>query len=329
MKTFNKSLFFLLILFQFAVNSNTKPSSHDLKAYNKLFKALNIKKEENIFEEASNLEEANTIMQKHFLRKPTLERNQLSEDSFSSEQKNEMRKIFYSIGFLDSALLFSNEHINERKDELKNDQEIYLVILGAYINTMRERILYALEMIKKNKINPTKIIILTGQRPLDEANEGEVVLFDVQYIRENWTFDAQTMQLPKNETQASEWIWHQIEKPDQIANIPIVFNSTPMKSNNARANTEDTIMNLIKDGIPSNVHMIFVSNAPFIQYQNESIKIAIVKNDINVSFSTIGKANLNTEEDPRFYQVLLDSLARFVYSSVQLNKMIEQKNNKS
>jgi hypothetical protein len=172
-------------------------------------------------------EAMNTYAQKHWLRKPGQERWDMEESVLQSKAVK-IENIIKRLGMID------------RVDPSINIPD-YAVVLGATVYRMRTRMQHMLELIEANTFLPKKIIILTGERPLDPTQEPERLLFDKKSIRPDWKWNQK---LPKNESEAAVFIWDQLPKPESIKNLQVVFVSTPMLEKNGktvRPTTVDTL----------------------------------------------------------------------------------------
>lgn len=185
----------------------------------------------------------------------------------------------------------------------------YGIILGATINTMRQRLAFALELWKLG-IRFDHIVFLVGERPLDPVKESEAICFDSKnpYLpaRPDW---KKPSAMPKTETDAAKLIFDQAVLPDGFKDaLKVTFIDTPMQKlangTTRRPNTGDTV-NLFKpmlEQVPGTI--LAISNQPYIGYQDAVTRTLLP----GYSVETVG-----SKAGPLHMGVALDNLARWLY----------------
>ncbi|MDP3641367.1 MAG: hypothetical protein Q8R43_02910, partial [Alphaproteobacteria bacterium] len=151
----------------------------------------------------------NAYAQAHWLRKPGQERWHMDTSSHQPKA-NLIIGSLKQLGMID------------RVDPSIQTPD-YALVLGATVYRMRTRMQHMIELIDAGTFFPKKIVILTGNRPLDPIQEPESLLLDNTFIRSDWQC---TESLPTNESEAAKFVWNQLYKSDQVKNIPIVFAAT-------------------------------------------------------------------------------------------------------
>jgi hypothetical protein len=180
-----------------------------------------------------------------------------------------------------------------------------------------------LELIEANTFLPKEIIILTGERPLDSKQEPEHLLLDKKSIRPDWQWDHK---LPKNESEAAVFIWDQLPKPASIKGIPVIFISTPMLEKNGkivRPTTVDTLETWLSTS-PNPGSIVAFSDNPYIPYQHETMKPTLIKANWFKNGGTLETVGLAyTFRDKENVATLLDNVARYIYSILQVQKVLK------
>ncbi len=162
------------------------------------------------------------------------------------------------------------------------------LILGATTPRMQTRLDYLKECWQEG-IRFKEIVWLTGERPLDPK------------------VDALLDQC-KNESEAAHLIWEEAELPEEMAQLPVVFISVPMKPSGKRPTTEDTLIAWLQAS-PEPCKALFVSDQPFCGYQFAVIKTCLPPSYL---FDVIGRGE-NPHSHLAAAAITLDSIARWIY----------------
>lgn len=287
-----------------APSSQTEQKDQRIQAFNELFELLDAKVE-------PNYAAMNAYAQEHWLRKTGQERWQMEMSAHQAKIK-QITAILTKLGMID------------RVDPTVAKPD-YAVVLGATTYRLRTRMQNMLELISAGKFMPKQIVILTGDRPLDLQFEPKDLLTNKEYARKDWVTPKAT---PTNETEAAKFIWDQLEKPESIKNIPISFVSTPMLEKNgkpARPTTVDTLESWLKVS-PKSGSIVAFSNNPYVAYQNETMKPTLIKAGWfkqGGTLETVGYA-FSEKEDNDNVASLLDNVARYIYSILEVEKTVAE-----
>lgn len=318
-----RNIFSILILLLTCINANPSASSVEktvivkrtvttaeekdqrLAFFHELFTALGVKVE-------PTYEAMNAYAQENWLRKSDQERWDMKASQY--EDKFEIiRPTLKKLGMID------------RIDPSISNPD-YACILGATVYSMRYRMQHMLELIATNRFKPKKIIILTGDRPLDPVQEPSSILMDKKFIRNNWEAKSP---LPLNESEAAKFVWDQLEKPLSIKDIPVVFITTPMIKKEGklvrptRANTIDSFLRTS----PKAGSLVAFSNEIYPPYENEVMKLALINAgwfNKGGTLETVGKG-FSPCGRGREVANILDTIARYIYSIRRVNKASEGK----
>lgn len=185
----------------------------------------------------------------------------------------------------------------------------YAVVLGTTVQRVRTRLQYLINLHNAG-VQCNKIIVLGSERPLDAMLEHATVLLDCNNgflaCKPNWSLKSDA---PKTETEMMKMVYDQAELPDSFANIPVTFIDTRMIKNDngtlRRPSTGDTIHSWLATN-PEEGSCLFISNNPFIGYQDSVVRTFMPTNFI---VETVGAATTNDVK----LSVHLDNCARWLY----------------
>lgn len=182
----------------------------------------------------------------------------------------------------------------------------YVLFLGATLSRVRLRLQYLFDL-WENGVRFKSIVILAGQRPLDQKIEPLSAITNAHNgictFKEDWTLSA----IPTTEIDMIKVVFEQTQLPKEWHNIPLIFINTPMKQTATglqRPTTEDTILAWMTQK-PTPGSLLAISSQPHINYQD-----LVVRNYIPSSFSleTVGPA-----EQSSTIAILLDATTRWLY----------------
>jgi hypothetical protein len=215
--------------------------------------------------------------QKHWLRKSNQERWEMAE--LSPDQR------LFVLNWARECKLF------DPWKPLTNTYDQAL-ILGATTDRMRMRLDY-LKRLWNEGTRFSEIVWLTGDRPLDERVDG-------------------LTNRCSNESEAAHIIWNEMDLPEEMRKLPVVFIAVPMKINGSslkRPNTEDTIIAWLKIATEP-CKALFVSDQPFCGYQ-----FAIIKANLpNAFLFDVVGPGVESINHPAAAAIILDSMARWIYA---------------
>ncbi len=267
-------------------------------------------------QEENSLEVMNAFAQKNFLRPKNAER--LSKQSIqhykallenvSQEQKEKLLAMFKASGVLKEVL-----PTIESPD--------YILIMGSTIPSMRSRIMFLDRLVREGKLHlhpKTKLVFLTGDRPLFKSETKEILLNPAPFPRRShWKAPEK---LPDNERDLSPFLWGQLALSPQLLHITPLHVKALKKKNTKRATTADTVEAFVHDYNPQSGSVLVISENPFIMYQCLVSKtLFLTKGLTGFAFEGAGifKPYHDLDQDVRL-GVLLDNLARTLYQRIKL-----------
>lgn len=267
------------------------------------------------------LNDINLYAQKYFLRPKGHERfapetiayySDLLKD-LSDREKAEMLLIFKGRGYLDTRMA----------TEANPD---FVLIMGATIQTMRGALDFLNKLVKKTKWIPgdQQIVFLTGDRPLFERETPEV-LKDPSPHKVNPDWRAPDI-LPTNETDLGPFIWAQLDLTPDLRSATPLFIKSGKKQGASRANTADTVVAFLKGRVLNPHAKIWVvSSNPMIDYQVLVTKTLFAKAGYkDLQIEGVGPSLYKTTQSADLaLSVLLDTLARSIYQSLQLSRAMK------
>lgn len=139
-------------------------------------------------------DQALQIFTKKYGRKPKEERSAIQPQDILEQKKESLLPQLKDLNMVEGTYPPQNQYD-------------YIIILGATLETMRERTAYFNQLLKQNQIHitpPTKLFVAAGKRalfPQESALKSEVP------FRKNW---HQTQPLPTDEIEGAAWIIDQI-----------------------------------------------------------------------------------------------------------------------
>lgn len=284
----------------------TNPDEKDQRIdfFHELFTNLGIKVDR-------TYEAMNAYAQMNWLRKPDQERWDMKSSKYESKLIT-ITPTLKKLGMID------------RVDPSISNPD-YACVLGATVPSMRYRMQHMLELMTAGSFKPKKIIILTGDRPLDPTQEPSSILMDKKFIRKNWVSKAP---LPLNESEAAKFIWDQLDKPVSIKDIPVVFITTPMLNKDGklvRPSRADTMDSFIKTS-PKPGSIVAFSNEIYAPYENEVMKLSLMNArwfKKGGTLETVGKGFTHKGRG-REVANILDNVARYLYAILQVKKASER-----
>ncbi len=215
--------------------------------------------------------------QKQWLRKPGQERWEMEEVSLE-------KRLF----------VLKWAEVNGLVSSWTPSRKLYdkALILGATTTRMQLRLNY-LKKLWEEGVRFNEIVWLTGDRPLDARVDS-------------------FMDRCATESDAARIIWEETDLPEEMRMMSTLFLAVPMKKNGVRPSTVDTIEAWLKDA-PSTCTALFVSNQPFSGYQYAVINATVPS---GIHFDVVGPGQ-NPSQNPLAAAVILDSIARWIYTENQ------------
>lgn len=236
------------------------------------------------------------LTQKNWLRPAGKERWEIQEINVKNKQE---------VLFLIEKLGCINEIGVKNKNTYFDD--IIILSSNTFIEN-RLRFAYFIKLLRQD-IKFRNLIFLGGENKIKYKKEDLLKADNIINIKEEWFFDGN---FPDTETELLKFIFNQAELPlDFLNNINVIFIDTPMQKNDdgsvRRPNTKDQIELWLKSvNVLKPRQCIFISNNPYIGYQN-----SVAKSYLPTEFyiETVGPAAFKDEK----ISVYLDTLARWLY----------------
>ena len=298
----------------FKLIENNKP----VPALLKLFNALGITHNNDILA-------LNKLAQENFLRKPGQERWNMPE--MYPDKRSQILPILEELGVIEEILPSASSYD-------------FIFIHGGFISRMRKRLHFLNSLwptLDKKIRENTKIILLSGARPLDPKQEGPAALAKQEFssipFRPEWKTPET---LPQTEDKLVPFLWDQIisneELQSKVAKNDVLFVNAPSRENK-RPNTKDTFDFWLEswknkgkypkeyqdfwEFIPASPYQakyLAISDNPFIPYQDWVLRNIFKKEEITkVSLETVGPS---ADADLPL-SVHLDNIARWLYEEVR------------
>ena len=267
--------------------------------------------------------ELNRIAQKAFLRPKKSER--LSPEAFahykilcsslSLKEQREIINLFQKIGDIDAVYPADTDPLPD-----------YILIQGSTVPNMRQRVMFLADLIITGKLKlkeATKIIFLAGERALF-ASENHDVLMNTAPYKSNKEWHIQKENLPTDEREAAEMVWHQLDLPNELKIKEPLFVKSEKKASETRARTEDCAETwLNQEDVNEGIYYVISSN-PFVYYQKRmtELKFRQAGYKENYIFKGLGKeASLKDQPLEVSIGVLMDNLARCLYVETEFLKL--------
>ncbi|RTL07434.1 hypothetical protein EKK58_01635 [Candidatus Dependentiae bacterium] len=208
------------------------------------------------------------FVQRNFQSQKAQERWQVAPPAWIMLDQNTILNSLQELGMIDAI-------------KQKTTQTDALCILGSTGPDIKKRIKYALALIK-NETKPQAIILLAGQRFVTEHIDGS---------KKKLKKIARCFALPA---------WQKLTETHLIAyyykksflykhQIPDFIIDTP-ENNNTRPTTETTLIKLSEwlQEHPTIKHITFISNQPYVHYQQAVIDFVCKKHNINIQYQVVG-----------------------------------------
>ncbi|MBN9413465.1 MAG: hypothetical protein J0H12_06045 [Candidatus Paracaedimonas acanthamoebae] len=281
---------------------------------------------EKIFvEKKATIQELNALAQRHFLRPKHAER--MSKEAIqhykklysrlSIEQKKEIIKYFYDLGYITSVY------------PKRNVCPDIILIQGSTVPDMRERLMFLAKNIENGIIffkPETQIVFLVGERTLFLTETKEVLLNTSPYLKDpHWNIPKI---LPLDEREASKLIWDQLQLPSSLREKKPIFIEATKQQNSTRAQTMDCVQLWLQKTTPqAHKKVLMISNNPYIHYQKDVTDLEISKAGFNNFFDIegIGRSfDLDNQNIDITIGILMDTLARVLYVENQRQEMLSK-----
>lgn len=205
-----------------------------------------------------------SLLEKHYKRKPGQERHQLTSPPGIEKEEE---------GLLESLI-----SLDMRKEILPSEKSYdFIIILGATVDSMRERTAFLLSLLKRKIIvlQPrTRLFFITGDRDLF-PNENILESKEHSFVPD-WVIPSLN-KLPQTEQEAASVVLDQmIGKTSLRDRIKILVSPKRYDKESKKwvrphtGNTIETLIEHIKDDL-KNKKLLFISNNPYVFYQHAVI----------------------------------------------------------
>jgi len=233
-----------------------------------------------------------------WLRKPGKERWEVKE--VLPEKREQLMTMFDELGVI-------------QKIEPAGINYDYAVMFGATVHCVRSRLRHLVELWNKG-VRFSRIVVFTGQRPLDPGLESSEELLNANNTMFPFKHDWQlTDCLPTTEAGMAKLVFAQSPLPAEWDDFSIMFIDTPaqqeLSGKLCRPSTKDTIMHWLKTK-PWPGAILAISNQPYVHYQDTVFR-CFIPNTFNLE--PVGKAASFRDRT----STLLDNMARWLYQENQ------------
>jgi hypothetical protein len=194
--------------------------------------------------------------------------------------------------------------------EIKPSQQQYdyVVLLGATVRSMRNRLAYVAEQWRAG-VRFGLLVFLVGARLLDPTMESDNVVLNLKgteaYVRSDWQLKGAK---PATEIQAARLVYDQVAMPEDMQNVPVIFIDTPMQRQGLvlrRPNTADTVVAWLATK-PNPGSCLVISNQPYTVYQDAVLRSVLPPLFIIETIGAAAPADCTMA-------IYLDTLARFLF----------------
>ena len=169
-----------------------------------------------------------------------------------------------------------------------------VVVYGATTSRVKARIGFLVHLYNKG-ITWDKIYLLGSTRDLKIGNESDQEMAKV----------LEKKGIAATEMTMMDHLWQQTKMPEQLRAISVVSIQSGECPDGTRANTEDTLVDMLKDsGDVKEKSFLFISNNPYICYQDAVAKRVL--GEYGVVVETVGEAMTPDEK----MENVLDTVAR-------------------
>ncbi len=197
----------------------------------------------------------------------------------------------------------------------------YAILYGSTVQRMRDRLAYLLQLYNEG-YRFKRLVLFTGQRPLDAKIESPEIIFDrnnkVLPIRDDYMMPVDC---PKTESDAIRFLLDATILPVEFKDtVTVEFVESPMQKTGdgkpRRPTTADTIMQWLSKN-PNPGSMLSISNQPFVEYQHTVSKTLLPETFV---VETVG----GPAERPVKVGLFLDTLARWLYQENMYRQKMTQ-----
>lgn len=195
-----------------------------------------------------------------------------------------------------------NSSLAKAKMPLKKHYDA-IIVLGATVSRVKSRMEF-LARIHKDGITCDKIYLLGSTRDLKIGTE-----LDKEMAKK-----LESKEIEATEMAMMKEFWQQNAELKLIEHIPVIAIQSGQREDGTRANTEDTLRDMVKDfGDAKDKNFLFISDNPYICYQDAVAKKVLIP--YGVSVETVG-AKMSSEET---MENVLDTVARCLTNIQGLN----------
>lgn len=169
-----------------------------------------------------------------------------------------------------------------------------VVVLGATTTRVKTRLEFLMKLANSG-VTWDMVFLLGSTRDLNIGNDHD----------QKMAIFLRMMGVPETESVMMDYLWKQLNKPDFCLNIPVISIQSGNRADGTRANTEDTLIEMVKNiQNTQGKSILFISNNPYICYQDAVAKKVL--NSFGVLVETVGDAMDSSES----MENVLDTVAR-------------------
>ncbi len=230
------------------------------------------------------------IQEKLVMRSGIKERWEVTAPEWIKQNKEQILSDLKTLGFVDEI-------------SAKTKETDAICILGAASFRMLNRINYANSLMKSG-LKGKSIILIAGERYVTlgtDGTEDQLINIAKKYNLESWR--------NLTETHLLKDIYYNSNLPDR--NLPVYVIDTP-RNELPRPTTETTIIELIKwlKEHQEIKNLIFVSNQPYVKYQQAIINSTFKAYNINLQYQVVGDKALDLDNT----QALVEAFGSYIWA---------------
>ncbi len=158
-----------------------------------------------------------------------------------------------------------------------------VVVFGATTTRVKTRMEFLMKLANQG-VTWDKVFLLGSTRDLNTGPDHD----------QKMAIFLKMMGEAETEMVMLEYLWKQLNKPKFCLNIPVISIQSGNRSDGTRANTEDTLVEMVKKiENAQGKNILFISNNPYICYQDAVAKKVL--NSFGVLVETVGEAMVSGE----------------------------------
>jgi len=196
-----------------------------------------------------------------------------------------------------------------------------VAVFGATVPTMESRIHDLVTRIETKELTTKQVFLLTGERYADINGDGESA---IQRVAEKLnTAPSQVTEA----TLMSSIYEDMVLNTQKLKNIPVTTINAPAKKEGAktfRPNTVDTIVAFLDTLQPGECQTtLFISQAPYIKAQAESVRAVMYMRRHKMNFEVVGERVVTTTNTLMAYHLLIALAGEFYGGFDRVSRKID------